>query len=112
MKRSTVKIIVVLVLGLGLCLALLWLLDGGPSAVQAQGPDSYSTYTGAPGDDCGGRPPCYDHVHAAGIVALDRASDTALRSVTSAKRAKRLPAPRRQRRFTDVLRGGAGSSLR
>jgi hypothetical protein len=70
MKRLTVNTCIALALGLGLTLALLWLLGGGTPVIQAQGPDGYSTYYVAP--SCAGVPdPCFTTVQA----AVDAADD-------------------------------------
>jgi len=68
-KRFTIKAGAAVGLGLGLTLALLWLLGGG-SVIQAQGPDGHSTYHVAL--SCTGvLTPCYTTVQA----AVDAADD-------------------------------------
>ena len=70
MKHFAIGVSMPLALGLGLTLALLWLLGGGSPVVQAQGPDGYSTYYVAP--SCSGVPnPCYTTVQAAVNAADD-----------------------------------------
>jgi parallel beta-helix repeat protein len=54
-----------LILGLGLTLALLWLLGGSPPMARAQAPAGSKTYYVAPGRDCGSVTPCYASVQAA-----------------------------------------------
>jgi hypothetical protein len=72
MKRFAINPIIALVSGLGLTLALLWLL-GGSHLVHAQGPDGYGTYYVAL--SCIGVPdPCYTTVQAA-VDAADDACD-------------------------------------
>ncbi len=66
---------VTLVLGLGLTLVLLWLLNGGvPNAAHAQGPDGDSVYYVAPGGNCGGMSPCFGNVQDA-VDAVDDPDD-------------------------------------
>jgi hypothetical protein len=70
MQRATANVAIALSLGLGLALVCLWVLVGGASLVQAQGPDGYSVYHVAPA--CAGVPdPCYTSVQA----AVDAADD-------------------------------------
>ncbi len=73
MKRAAVNVAFALSLGLGLILACLWVLVGGASVVQAQGPDGYEVYYVAP--SCVGAPvPCYTTVQDA-VDAVDDADD-------------------------------------
>jgi hypothetical protein len=73
MKRLTVNTCIASALGLGLTLALLWLLGGGSPVTQAQGPDGHSTYYVAP--SCTGVPdPCYTTIQAA-VDATDDPND-------------------------------------
>ncbi len=73
MKRAAVNVAFALSLGLGLILACLWVLVGGASVVQAQGPDGYKVYYVAP--SCVGVPaPCYTIVQDA-VDAVDDADD-------------------------------------
>lgn len=75
MKTKTAHLIVTLVLGLGLTLALLWLMEGKqPKVTYAQGPDGYSTYYVAPDGDCSGMSPCFGSVQAA-VDAVDDPAD-------------------------------------
>ena len=71
MKRLIIKVSIALTLGLGLTLALLWLLGSEAfSLVHAQGPDGHDTYYVAP--SCAGLPePCFTTVQA----AVDAADD-------------------------------------
>jgi uncharacterized repeat protein (TIGR01451 family) len=68
---KTKQLFISLILGLGLTLALLWLLGGSPPMARAQGPDRYDTYYVAPGEDCGSVTPCYISVQAAVKEASD-----------------------------------------
>ncbi|MBL7201924.1 MAG: DUF11 domain-containing protein, partial [Anaerolineae bacterium] len=65
------KWILVALLGLGLAVAMLWLLSSSTSDVaRAQGPDGFETYYVAPGAACGGAAPCYGDVQSA-VDAVD-----------------------------------------
>ncbi len=73
MKRAAVNVAFALGMGVGLILACLWILVGGASVVQAQGPDGYEVYYVAP--SCVGAPvPCYTSVQDA-VDAVDDADD-------------------------------------
>jgi len=73
MKRTTLNLAIALGLGVGLILACLWVLVGGASMVQAQGPDGYEIYYVAP--SCVGAPvPCYPTVQDA-MDAVDDPDD-------------------------------------
>ena len=73
MKHSAINASIAITLGLGLVLALLWLVDNGPPVAQAQGADGNSTYYVA--QSCTGVPsPCYTTVQAA-VDAADAPHD-------------------------------------
>ena len=72
---KTRRILATLALGLGVAMALLWLLSGGMSNLaRAQGPDGYDTYYVAPGADCGGMTPCFSSIQDA-VDAVDDPDD-------------------------------------
>ena len=63
------------IIGFGIALGLLWMLNNVPTLVAyAQGPDGWDTYYVAPGGDCGGWVPCYGNVQAA-VDAVDDPGD-------------------------------------
>jgi hypothetical protein len=70
------RLVITFSLGLGLTLALLWLLGREvPTTACAQGPDGESIYYVTPGGNCGlGVEPCFDDVQAA-VDAADDAYD-------------------------------------
>jgi fibronectin-binding autotransporter adhesin len=63
-----------LALGLGLFIIMLWLLGDSLLTIQAQGPDTYSTYYVASDGDCNGMSPCFSSIQAA-VDAVDDPDD-------------------------------------
>lgn len=60
---NTKRLALVTTFGIGLTLALLWLLGGWmPNVGWAQGPDSHSTYCMALDGSCGGMTPCFGSI--------------------------------------------------